>query len=259
MIHSTTGTWRTHAILQEADLQKVQRPGNITFGAILKTGVQPAYLLVEDMTNLRPGDWLIQNAATSVIAQMVVQFAKQRGVGVISVIRDRDPVEVTRIKKSLIYLGADECLTESELIEQLSTVRTKRVTLALDSVFGASGRLPLESVATNGTFVQLGFLGGVEQELVLSNQDLFFRNITLRGFRGTQQIGQRTQKERESLLNWFVELFNAGKLVLPSLDLRIVEWNTGAEPAETQAKLVAAIDGAKQGLLGQRKQIIKFI
>ena len=226
---------------------------------MLKTSVQPAFLLVQDMTNLKPGDWLIQNAATSVIAQMVVQFAKQRGVGVISVIRDRGPAEVTRIKNSLIHLGADECLTESELAEQRSIISTKRVVLALDSVFGASGRLLLDCVATNGTFVQLGFLGGLEQDLVLGCQDLFFRNIILRGFRGTQQIGQRTQREQQALLDWFIELFNSGKLVMPSLDLQIVEWDTTSEPAETEAKLVGAIDGAKQGVLGQRKQIIKFI
>ena len=211
------------------------------------------------MTRLRPGDWLIQNAATSVIAQMVIQFAKQRGVGVISVIRNRDPAEAAEIKEALLGLGSDECLTEAELLEQHSIVKTKRVVLALDSVFGISGRLLLDCVASNGTFVQLGFLGGVEQKLILSNQDLFFRNITLRGFRGTNQIGQRTQDERESLLTWFVELFNAGSLILPPLGLQAIEWNTAAEPAETHAKLVAAIDGAKQDVLGQRKQIIKFV
>ena len=240
-------------------MQKITRPIDITFGAILKTVVLPAYLLVEDLVRLKPGDWLMQNAATSAIAQMVVQFARIRGVHVISVVRDRDQSDLAQTKQSLLDLGVDECLTEAEVADQRSEIQSKHVVLALDSVFGTSARLLLDAVVNGGTFAQLGFLGGVKEELTLTNQDLFFRNIVLRGFRGTQLIGQRTNLERRTLFDWFVKLFNRGDLVLPPLGLQRVEWKAADPVNEVQTNLSVAIENAKQGRSGQRKQVIEFL
>lgn len=75
----STGTWRTHAVLDVSSLQKISRPNDLAFGAMLKLDVLPAYFLLEDMAALKPGDWIVQNAATSVVAQMVTQFAHMRG------------------------------------------------------------------------------------------------------------------------------------------------------------------------------------
>ena len=240
------------------DLQKVAQPKEIVFGAILKISVLPAYLLLEDMAQLKPGDWIIQNAATSVVAQMVAQLARLRGLHTISIIRDRDPIEVTRIKQLLKNAGAEIVFTERELPDHVQSVKAKPVMLALDSVFGSSARLLLDCLDVGGTFVQLGFLSGTSQELHLSSQDLFARRLTLRGFRSSAQIAERSVQEQASLLNWLVQLFNAGSLALPSLGLERVEWNGVKDVSENRERVLGAIDKAKRGALGQRKQIFMF-
>ena len=225
---------------------------------MLKVGVLPAYFLLEDMTALKPGDWIIQNAATSVVAQMVTQFARLRGLRSISIIRDRESASANQVKQLLCSLGADIVLTENELSEQVSIISNNPVKLALDSVFGPSARSLLDILTVGGTFVQLGFLGGANQELQLSSKDLFVRQLQLQGFRGSAQLAQRTFEEQSALMNWMVQLFNDGALSLPALGLERLEWNV-AEGIGNEVRLLTAVDRAKNAFLGQRKQILVFV
>lgn len=250
------GTWRTHAVLDVQWLQKVSRPTDMAFAALLRISIAPAYCLVEDMCTLKPGDWIIQNAATSVVAQMVVQFARRRGINTISVIRDRPADATEAVKQSLRHLGADIVVTESELPGHAG-IKTKRIMLALDSVFGLSARGLVKSLSPGGTFVQLGFLGGAKSQLPLDANDLFARQLTLRGFRGSAQVGLRSAEEQRDLFNWFISIFNSGELVLPTLGLDKVAWDLDGK-GESKERLLTAVRRAQQGNLGQRKQVIIF-
>jgi mitochondrial enoyl-[acyl-carrier protein] reductase / trans-2-enoyl-CoA reductase len=250
------GTWRTHAVLDVQSLQKISRPTDLAFAAILRISIAPAFCLVEDMCNLKPGDWIIQNAATSVVAQMVVQFARRRGIGTIDVIRDRSAVEAEAVKRSLNELGADIVVTESELPEHAG-IKSKRIMLALDSVFGSSGQGLVKSLSPGGTFVQLGFLGGPTGELKLDANDLFGRQLTLRALRGSAQVALRSAAEQRDLFNWFISLFNAGELVLPALGLDKVSWDL-RDRWGSEERVLKAVKRAQQGSIGQRKQVIVF-
>lgn len=250
------GTWRTQAVVDVQYLQKVIRPNDLAFAAIIKISIAPAFCLVEDMCNLKPGDWIIQNAATSVVAQMVVQFARRRGIRTIGVIRDRSPAEANVVKQSLLRLGSDFVVTESEVMGH-AEIQSKRIMLALDSVFGTSGRVLVKSLSPGGTFVQLGFLAGPTEQLHLNANDIFGRQLTLKAFRGSAQVASRSAEEQTDLFNWFISLFNAGELVLPSLGLRRVLWDT-VDKKGSEDRLMEAVKRAQQGKLGQRKQIIEF-
>ncbi|KAI9786518.1 MAG: putative secondary metabolism biosynthetic enzyme [Peltula sp. TS41687] len=251
------GTWRTHAVLDAQSVQKILRPSDVAFAAILRITIAPAFCLVEDMCNLKPGDWIIQNAATSVVAQMVVQFARRRGIHTINVIRDRPEAEADAVKQLLLGSGgADIVVTESELLEDAS-IKPKRVMLALDSVFGSSARTLVKALSPGGTFVQLGFLSGPKSELTLDANDLFGRQLTLRAFRGSAQVGLRTAEEQGDLFDWFIALFNAGELHLPALGLDKVVWDV-ADNKGAEETLLKAVKRAQQGDLGQRKQVIIY-
>lgn len=250
------GSWRTHAVVDASYVQKIARPTDLAFAAIFRISIAPAFCLVEDMCSLKPGDWIIQNAATSVVAQMVVQFARRRGIHTIGVIRDRPEAEAEAVKQSLLQLGSSIVVTESE-VQDHAEIKSKRVLLALDSVFGSSARGIMKSLSPGGTFVQLGFLGGPSGQLQLDANDLFGRQLTLRAFRGSAQVGLRSASEQTELFNWFTSLFNAGELVLPSLGLDRISWDA-AEGESSRDRLLEAVKRAQQGKLGQRKQIIIF-
>lgn len=250
------GTWRTLAAVDAQYVQKIARPNDPALASIFRISIAPAFCLVEDMCNLKPGNWIIQNAATSVVAQMVVQFARRHGIHTIGVIRDRPHVEAEAVKQSLLQLGSDIVVTESELQDN-AEVKSKRIILALDSVFGTSARGLVKSLSPGGTFVQLGFLGGPSGQLSLDANDLFGRQLTLKAFRGSAQVGLRSAAEQTDLFNWFTSLFNAGELVLPSLGLERISWDA-ADKEGSKGRLLEAVKRAQQGNLSQRKQIIMF-
>lgn len=231
-------------------------PYDLAFAAVFRISIVPAFCLVEDMCSLRPGDCIILNAGTSAVAQMVVQFARRRGAGVISVVRDRPRAQLEEVKRSLYALGAHMVVAESQLGED-ARIKTNRITLALDSVFGPSGRALVKALSVGGTYVQLGFLGGAKAQVTLDPSDLFGRQITMKGFRGSAQVGSRSLEEQSDLFNWLVDLFNAGDLKLPSLGLQKIEWVL-RDRDESKERVLEAISRAKNGSLGQRKQIIVF-
>lgn len=253
------GTWRTHALLPATALLKLAtRPHDLATAALLRLAVAPAYCLVEDMVPLKPGDWVIQNAGASAIAQLVGQFAHRKGARVLSVVRDRDEAAVAAMRDRLLQRrgGVDAVLTESEL-ESEGVGQGRRVVLALDAVHGASGRRLVEALAAGGAYVQLGLLGGGREPLPLDARDLFARRLTMKGFRGSAQLAARSEDEQRALFGWFVELFNAGELVAPPLGLERVEW-TVADLEGTEKRVVGAVAKAQGGRLGQRKQILVF-
>ncbi|KAI9686735.1 MAG: putative secondary metabolism biosynthetic enzyme [Bathelium mastoideum] len=250
------GTWRTQAVVHVEWVQKIARPADIAFAAILRISIAPAYFLVEDMCDLKPGDWIIQNAATSVVAQMVVQFARKRGIHTIGVVRDRDAAEAEAVKQALHQLGSDIVVTESE-VEGNAEIKSKRVKLALDSVFGASARRLVDTLSPGGTYVQLGFLGGPKGQLPLNATDIFGRVLTLKAFRGTSQMALRTPEEQTDMFNWFVSRFNDGELIMPRLGINRIDWDS-TNPHSGGEGLLNAVKRAQKGELGQRKQVIIF-
>lgn len=250
------GTWRSHGVIRASMLLKLSKaPDDIMAASILRLVVGPAYCLVEDMRELRPGDCIIQNAGTSTIARFVTQFARMRGVDVIHVIRDRGGEDVRQIRSDLLELGANAVLTESELARDAKSLRSSRhIVLAIDSVFGKSGGMLLQTLADGGDYVQMGFLGGREGGLALNSGDLFARRLTLRGFRGSAQMALRTAEEQARLFDWWINLFNSGLLKIPTLALSPIRWGTGGKTED----MLEAIRRAGAGAVGQRKQIFIF-
>ncbi|KAI9841179.1 MAG: putative secondary metabolism biosynthetic enzyme [Sclerophora amabilis] len=249
------GTWRTHATLDATSLLKLPPRTDVAFAAILKMGVMPAYLLVEDMRMLKPGDWIIQNAGTGVISQMVSQFARLRGVRTISVIRDREERDTINGVGST-PLSKDDIVLEEQELPHSSALEGKRIVLALDSVFGASAEKIAARLSLGATFVNFGLLagGGPAARFNLTSEHIFWKQITFKSFRSSQQLAQRTETEINHLYEWFTQLFNEGQLRLPHLTT--VEW----DPAKVEVgdHLRESIDRAQNGGIGTKKTILLF-
>lgn len=242
------GTWRSHAIFQPSSLLQIPPLINLTLGALMRCCILPAYLLLEDMSNLRPGDWIIQNGGTGVIAQMVAQLAHLRGVRVISVIRDRPE------KPSSLYY-ADLVLEERE-VPRSDHLKGKRIMLGLDSVFGLSAEKVADCLSDHGTFVNYGQLGGggPSAAMNLTHSHIFWKQLTFKSFRGTKQSSQRTAAELQGLCRWFAHLINAGLLHTP--DIETVQWIEGER--QTAANLLNAIARTQSGMIGTRKLLFTF-
>lgn len=253
------GTWRSHATVPASSLLRVSATLDPIAASLLKMGCGPAYLLLNSgARELRPGDWVVLNAATGVIAQMTIQFAKLRGCHTISVIRDRDDVDSSR--QQLRVLGADTVVTESELAAPgavASLAEGKRIKLALDAVFGESGERLAALLSPGATYVNYGSLGGaVGVSIPLTQELLFWKQITFKNFRLSQALSQYSQPEQEDLLAYFGDLFNRGSLQTPAVDR--VAWEAGPGLEEVVLQALEDASGQSKRCVGARKKVYDF-
>ena len=253
------GTWRTHAVLKANSLIKVSSTVDPRVTAILKMCVTPAYLLLEDMRTLKPGDWIIQNAASGTIAQMVSQFARLKGLHSISIIRDREDFAATEsLKEILRDRGADLVMTETELSNADTPLhKNKRIVLALDAVFGRPAAKMAVHLSPNATFVNYGSLGvgASSGAFELTQELIFWKQIRFRNFRLSACLGERSEDEVTDMLTWFVELFDGNLLKTP--DVESVSWD--AHQQDLERHLVGAVERAQsRNVGGAKKKLFVF-
>ena len=244
------GTWRTKATLEATSLLAIPKVSDTVFAALLKTAVLPAYLLVEDMTMLKPGDWIIQNAGTGAIPQMVVQLAHLRGVKTISVVRDRASVDVAALQE------ADLVLQESEVPES-KALKGKRIVLGLDCVFGHVAVKLANCISSHGTIVNYGQLsgGGPSASITVQHRLLFFDRLTFRSFRSTEQLSARSSAEISDLCGWLAQLMEQGILRRPAVN--VVPWNEGEDTFGNRIHSVLR-ELQDTSTLGHQKTVFKF-
>jgi trans-2-enoyl-CoA reductase len=255
------GTWRTNAIFPAEVLIRIPSSVDPVAGALLKMGFAPAYLLLENMVKLHPGSWIIVNAALGVIPQMICQFARLHGSHVVAVIRSRTDMESA---SSILHANGAEIVVSEEDLEAhgsdaspalASLVKENRIVLALDAVFGHHAEHLARLLAPGSTFVNYGSLGGSDSVLRLTQELLFWKQITFRNFRLSQQLSLRSDTETEQLMTWFVELLDEGRLRTPIV--KVLKWNT--ESGENMARMLyGALESAVKRDIGANKAVFVF-
>ncbi|MDT5081124.1 MAG: hypothetical protein QOJ80_5761 [Mycobacterium sp.] len=94
------GTWQEYVV---ADAERVLRvPANMSNSTAAQILSNPltAVILTGDELNVRPGEWLLQTAAGSIVGQSVIQLGAHVGFKTINVVRRRSAVE------GILALGA---------------------------------------------------------------------------------------------------------------------------------------------------------
>ncbi|XP_077213029.1 enoyl-[acyl-carrier-protein] reductase, mitochondrial-like isoform X2 [Tasmannia lanceolata] len=107
------GTWQTCIVKEESVWHKVNKDVPMEYAATVTVNPLTALRMLEDFVKLNPGDAIVQNGATSIVGQCIIQLAQIRGIHSINIIRDR--VGSEDVKQKLKKLGADEVFTESQL------------------------------------------------------------------------------------------------------------------------------------------------
>lgn len=99
-------------------------------------GINPptASLLLDEATDFKPGDWVIQNAANSGVGRSLIAIAKSRGIKTINLVRRPELVPELRAA------GGDVVIAEEggTLNKIRAAVGRDRVRLAIDGVAGES-------------------------------------------------------------------------------------------------------------------------
>lgn len=86
---------------------KVANDIPVEYAATMAVNPCTAYRMLRDFENLRPGDYIIQNGANSMVGIAVIQMAREMGVKTINVVRsDRYDINISQTVCLLGFLSA---------------------------------------------------------------------------------------------------------------------------------------------------------
>ena len=136
---------------------------------------------------------------------------------------------------------------------------TRRIVLAIDSVFGSSGSRIANQLVQEGTYVSLGFLGGGEATKLDVNEELlFYKAVEFKGFRTSRELASWSQEEHSDLWAWMLKLYDEGQLKAPEVE--ITHWGSlqAQDAGELEKKLLDVVEKTANRVVGMPKQIFVF-
>jgi trans-2-enoyl-CoA reductase len=196
------GTWREVAVVAANELVAVPSEIEPLQAAMLKVNPITAWRMLHDFVSLRPGDWLIQNAANSGAGECVIQIARELGYRTVNVVRRVELVEELRA------LGGDLVLVDGEHVRDEVAAATQRapIRLALNAVGGENALRIAKCLASDGTMVTYGAMS--LQPVCLPNGMLIFKNLRFTGFWVNKWYDAATPEQRAET---FAPIFDMAK------------------------------------------------
>jgi NADPH:quinone reductase-like Zn-dependent oxidoreductase len=151
----------------------------------------PTAMLLLDLVDTGPGDWIIQNVANSAVGKLIVALAVEKGVKTVNVVRRPEVFD------ELKALGADVCVVDQPGLDTVVAEATggARVKLGIDAVAGEATHRIASCVMDGGTVCTYGSMSG--ESIVIPPSDLVYRGLRYEGFllgrfldrRSTGEIG----------------------------------------------------------------------
>lgn len=170
------GSWCEQRIVHQEEVILVPESIPIETAAMISVNPPTAWRMLHDFVELKPGDWMIQNAANSVVGRAVIHFAKRMGLHTVNIVRREE------LMQPLKDAGADVVLLDEERFSK--TVRDvtngAEIKLGFNAVGGICAMEIAKSLAPKGCLVTYGAMG--LQPLEIPNGLLIFKNISFQGF-----------------------------------------------------------------------------
>lgn len=175
-VPSRLGSWQSHAIANCSELFPAPEKLPVEQAAMGWINPATAWQLMHVFAKLQAGDILVQNAATSAVGKLVIQFARHLGIRTLNLVRDRDAAP------QLEALGADLVLVDDRDTAKAALAYTqgRKAKLALNSVGGSSSLGMCKLLADGSPLVTFGAMN--RDPAPFPTRYLIFNDIQLRGF-----------------------------------------------------------------------------
>jgi NADPH:quinone reductase-like Zn-dependent oxidoreductase len=210
-------------------------------GAMLRINPPTALLLLTDLIELKPGDWVIQNVANSAVGRLVITLARARGLRTVNVVRRES------LFPELATLGADACVVDSpDLAERVQEATGGgAVRLGLDAVSGRATARLSACVSEGGVVCNYGSMSG--EDPVMARGALTGLGQTLVGFVLGRGLAKRSLSEIRAIYAELGEQVRRGVLHAPVERVYPIEDITAAlahaQRGERGGKILVAPSG----------------
>lgn len=205
------GAWRGAITVPAAEEERVPADVPAELAAMAFINPQTVWRILHDFVELRPGDWVLQNAGSSALGQCLVQIARALGLRTVSLVRN-----VEKWKPILKNLGADAVLPEEKdsikKIVEIVGGKANLPKLALNSIGGESAARLTRMVGFAGTIVTFG---GMTGDLIrFPTREFIFNDLRLRGFWMDRWNRSASPEARAETSAKIFEMMRAGKLTM---------------------------------------------
>jgi mitochondrial enoyl-[acyl-carrier protein] reductase / trans-2-enoyl-CoA reductase len=204
-----SGTWASHLMAKASALVPLPAVGDAVQLSMLTVNPATASLLLSEFVTFEPGEWVIQNTATSAVGQYLIQLAKRRGIRTVNVVRRAESID------GLKALGADVVLTDGpDLAKRVAEATGKaKIRLGIDATGGAATDRIARSIATGGLVVNYGAMSG--EACKIAPASFVFRDVTLKGFWLAFWFRHASPERQRALYGELVSLIAEGALHAP--------------------------------------------
>ena len=212
--------------------------------AMLRINPPTALLLLTDIAELKPGDWVIQNVANSAVGRFVIRLGRARGLKTVNVVRRES------LFGELEPLGADVCVVDGPDLAPRVAARTgeARIRLGLDAVSGQATARISSCVGEAGVVCNYGSMSG--EDPVMPRGKLIGDGQTLVGFILGRALASRSLAQVRSIYGELAEQVRRGILTAPVEQVYpIEEIKTAvahAERGERRGKILVAPNGQER-------------
>lgn len=199
------GSWSRFLTAPAERFLKLNVKVDPTQAAMLKVNPLTAYRMLTGYVDLKPGDWIVQNAANSGVGRCIIQIARKLGVHTVNFVRRPE-----ELRGELTALGADLVVGEEDedvVKKTLALLDGARPTLASNAVGGESALRLMDMLAPGGSMVTYGAMS--KKSIKVPNGFLIFKGLQLKGLWVTQWLKQASRADvgqaYERLAGWMAE------------------------------------------------------
>ncbi|MDR3474931.1 MAG: zinc-binding dehydrogenase [Devosia sp.] len=204
-----TQMWAEYYIANAAGL--IPLPDSVSDATACQLVAMPlsAWRLFEEMA-VKPGDWIIQDAANGAVGKLLARRAAERGVNVVNLVRREAAVA------ELAAEGIGNAVsTAAEGWQQRVAELTKGAPIVrgLDSIGGSAAD---DMLAVMGELSTLYFFGSLSGEkLAITPENLLFKRATLKGFWAARPSEVLSREQIGQLIGELIKRAATGALQLP--------------------------------------------
>ncbi len=205
----TFGVWAEQFIARAATLIPVPEGLPDEQAAQLVSMPFSAISLI-DFLDVKPGDWIVQNAANGAVGRMVAQMGRARGLNILGLVRRSAAVT------ELAEQGIDRVVavdTDDWRDKVAEITGGAPIIAGVDSVGGESSGHVLSLLGENATLVVFGAMDAPVMQL--ASGPVIFRHITIKGFWGSKVSTEMDAEGRGRLFGELAQHLSSGVLTLP--------------------------------------------
>lgn len=209
VINLSRENWAQSRLVDAADVLRLPERIDVRQAAMVRINPPTAALLLSDIVDLKPGDWIVQNVANSAVGRLVIALAKKRGLRSVNVTRRDD------IFDELTSLGADVCLCDGDDLPDRLRAATNGapIRLGLDAIAGGATARIAACVADDAIVCNYGSMSG--EDARVGTADVVYRGVTLTGFILGRFLARRSADEIAALYGDIADGVVAGAIHAP--------------------------------------------